>query len=434
MNIRSFLKKFLPASSNTFNAKIDYLSDVIRKIDNNFTFTECCLKSLRQSFEDHILDYEQKQIDITGQVTLLNNYIAELNQKLTLNSIVCDECKNIIKEIREMIPEISSELTHATDLLKKNNNAVSELSTNIESLGSESTKIGEKIEGIIPSVEEIISNKLNRIDVLQQRVDMISSEINQVIDSLRTDIQNSEHVQSNNTVLLNNILKNVDESREKLIKVSEKREVNRSNHNINKHLWELAGQETAQYVEKNLPKCATFPTPDKLREDALQRVEIDGLYLEFGVFSGKTINHAAILKPQQKIYGFDSFNGLPETWRTGFDKNKFATDIIPDVQENVELVVGMFDETLPDFVASHPEQCAYIHIDCDLYSSTKTVFEHLKEKIVPGTVIVFDEFFNYPSWKEHEFKAFCEFVTEQNIKFEYIGYVPNWEQVSLRIL
>jgi len=61
------------------------------------------------------------------------------------------------------------------------------------------------------------------------------------------------------------------------------------------------------------------------------------------------------------------------------------------------------------------------HIDCDLYSSTKTVFDWLKPRIRAGT-IVFDEYFNYPNWHQHEFKAFKEFVEECHVKYEYLGY------------
>ena len=100
----------------------------------------------------------------------------------------------------------------------------------------------------------------------------------------------------------------------------------------------------------------------------------------------------------------------------------------------MELVVGLFSETLPEFVENHSASCAYIHVDCDLYSSTKTVFDCLNHKIMTGTIIVFDEYFNYPSWKDNEFKAFQEFVADNAVRYEYIGYVPEYEQAAVRIL
>ncbi|MEO1650873.1 MAG: class I SAM-dependent methyltransferase, partial [Pseudomonadota bacterium] len=61
-------------------------------------------------------------------------------------------------------------------------------------------------------------------------------------------------------------------------------------------------------------------------------------------------------------------------------------------------------------------------IDCDLYSSTVTVFENFADRIKPGSVIVFDEYFNYPNWQAHEHKAFCEFVAKHDTSFRYIAY------------
>jgi predicted O-methyltransferase YrrM len=105
------------------------------------------------------------------------------------------------------------------------------------------------------------------------------------------------------------------------------------------------------------------------------------------------------------------------------------------VRDNVELIVGWFDKTLPTFAESHKtESLALLHVDCDLYSSTKTIFALLAGHVVPGTVIVFDEYFNYPGWPLHEYKAFQEFVSLRKIKYEYIGLVPSHQQVAVRVL
>jgi hypothetical protein len=92
------------------------------------------------------------------------------------------------------------------------------------------------------------------------------------------------------------------------------------------------------------------------------------------------------------------------------------------VRPNVILHKGWFDETLPDFVAENPGPVAFLHVDCDLYSSTKTIFQYVGDRIVPGTVIVFDEYFNYPGWREHEHKAFQELVQERNLKYRWLAY------------
>jgi len=129
---------------------------------------------------------------------------------------------------------------------------------------------------------------------------------------------------------------------------------------------------------------------------------------------------------------------LPEGW---FDKTKGKGQFSlegrppPNVSENIELIVGWFDRTLPDFVDTHNlSEISLLHIDCDIYYSTQTVLNILKDKIVPGTIIVFDEYFNYFTWRRHEFKAFQEFVSFRQLKYEYIGLVPTGEQVAVRIL
>jgi hypothetical protein len=50
-----------------------------------------------------------------------------------------------------------------------------------------------------------------------------------------------------------------------------------------------------------------------------------------------------------------------------------------------------------------------------------------------GTVIIFDEFYNYPGWRNHEFKAFNELIEARHFGFEPIGYNSCHSQFGLRI-
>lgn len=144
---------------------------------------------------------------------------------------------------------------------------------------------------------------------------------------------------------------------------------------------------------------------------AIGQIQINGLWLEFGVASGTTINQIAAMTTQT-VYGFDSFDGLPEDWYpknplTGEihprPKGSYAQKTIPQVAKNVKLVVGLFQDTLPKF---QKEKIAFLHMDADLFSSTFFVLEQLNNHIVPGTVILFDDFFDlenvqkaYADWK-----------------------------------
>ena len=108
-------------------------------------------------------------------------------------------------------------------------------------------------------------------------------------------------------------------------------------------------------------------------------------------------------------------------------------EALPQVRSNVRLHQGWFEDTIPAFRAQHPEQVAFLHLDADLYSSTRTVFDLLGEAIVTGTVIAFDEFFNYPGWSEGEYKAFMEFCQERGVTVRYLGFARRDEQVAVKI-
>jgi hypothetical protein len=190
-----------------------------------------------------------------------------------------------------------------------------------------------------------------------------------------------------------------------------------------------AAKETADFWRKNMITAGAFGDSRDLLRHAIGLVTVDGLFLEFGVASGSSISHIAELS-KQRIFGFDSFEGLPETWRTGYPSGAFAT-LTPKVSANVSLVKGLFADTLPGFLESHAAPIAFLHVDCDLYASTKCVFDRLGERIGPGCVIVFDEYFNYPGWQEHEHKAFMEFVGQRRVRLRYDSFVPSHQQVCV---
>lgn len=196
-----------------------------------------------------------------------------------------------------------------------------------------------------------------------------------------------------------------------------------------------AADESAAFVDENMPLADSYSGRNDLLRASLQHVEpsMNGLYCEFGVASGATINFIASLVSRE-VHGFDSFEGLPEDWRAGFLRGAFARSEMPKVAANVTLHKGWFDETLPEFVTQYPQPLAFAHLDADLYSSTKTVLDILGPKIVVGTVLQFDEFFNYPGWKQGEYKAFDAFCAERNVGVEYIGYTGNREQVAVKII
>ena len=152
---------------------------------------------------------------------------------------------------------------------------------------------------------------------------------------------------------------------------------------------------------------------------ALDHVTLDGLYMEFGVYQGRTLRRIANKINPKTVYGFDVFTtGLPEAWHC-VPKGGFSIPVPEFEEENIKLVVGLYEDTCKSFDSE--DTIAFLHIDCDLYSSTKTVFDRFKNQIVSGTVIVFDEYYNYPGYEQHEYKAFKEFLEENSFVATPIG-------------
>ena len=161
-----------------------------------------------------------------------------------------------------------------------------------------------------------------------------------------------------------------------------------------------AAQESAEFADQHMRMAKSYPDKFDLLEAAIDQMEIQGLCCEFGVYRGETLNFIASLVTAE-VHGFDSFEGLPEDWKQGHEKGTFALEALPQVRPNVRLHQGWFEDTIPAFREQHPaEKVAFLHLDADIYSSTRTVFELLGNALVPGTVIAFDEFFNYPGWCE----------------------------------
>ena len=200
-----------------------------------------------------------------------------------------------------------------------------------------------------------------------------------------------------------------------------------------------ASEESARYVQLHMRTVPNFKCDYDLHEWVV-KTQLDaelvshGMVLEFGVATGRTLNHFARLLPRKFIDGFDSFDGLPEDWTSRMPRGFFKRKKYPKVRWNCYLNVGWFNETLPHWKMKHGDRpLLLLHVDCDLYSSTRTVLTELRKNIVPGTVIIFDEYLNYPGWQQDEFRAWKEFVRDYDVQYEYIGRVSRHQQVAVRV-
>lgn len=121
-----------------------------------------------------------------------------------------------------------------------------------------------------------------------------------------------------------------------------------------------------------------------------------GFWAEFGVFQGKTLVKAYRELVQKKtlfqgiIAGFDSFQGLPEKWRS-YQQGFFSTNfdkVRKSVPKDVVLKVGWFQNTIGEFLEEHPRLAAtLINHDGDLFVSTAITFALAGQRIVSGTIM-----------------------------------------------
>jgi len=183
----------------------------------------------------------------------------------------------------------------------------------------------------------------------------------------------------------------------------------------------------------------------------LNQQMIKGEVLEFGVYRGATLKLVSQKFLNQKVYGFDSFEGLPEDWfMTQVEKDSNQSNhptghfdvhnIVYDFSENVILIKGFFNQSLPNWLEINKiKEIKLLHIDSDLYSSAIEVLTLLNQHIVSGTIIVFDELYpwsdysKYTLWEEGEWKALKEWVIKFDRSFEVISRNQH-QQAAIRIL
>lgn len=164
--------------------------------------------------------------------------------------------------------------------------------------------------------------------------------------------------------------------------------------------------------------------------ESTKKVTVNGHWCEFGVREGRSLKWMIEEYPHQVIHAFDSWEGLPEDWNHG---TGIVADMCcdpPTVPAHIQLHKGWFKDTVPAWKQEHEGPIGFLHMDADIYSSTKEVLTSLNDRIVPGTVITFDEFCNFrlsakmSKWQDHEFQALVEWLDE--FKREVKPINRNW--------
>ena len=157
--------------------------------------------------------------------------------------------------------------------------------------------------------------------------------------------------------------------------------------------------------------------------DAAWREGRPGACLQFGVFRGASIRRYATRYPDRQFYGFDSFEGFPEDGRRDWTNNFSTRGRPPTVPPNVTLIKGYFADTLPGFLRTFDGDIAVLNIDCDIYSSTRDVFDALSAagRVKPGLVISFDELINYRGYAANEMLALFEMLEREALGVDWIA-------------
>jgi tetratricopeptide (TPR) repeat protein len=154
-------------------------------------------------------------------------------------------------------------------------------------------------------------------------------------------------------------------------------------------------------------------------------------FYEYGVWMGDSFKY--IMKSFDKGFGFDTFDGLPETWGPVPKGTYSSFGAIPNVPGG-QFIVGRFEDTLPQFFMIPRPKASLINLDADLYSSTLCALLHSLPIIDSKTVLIFDEFIVNKNWENDEYKALNEFCKMKGLSYEVLALSLFSKQVAVRIV
>lgn len=196
-------------------------------------------------------------------------------------------------------------------------------------------------------------------------------------------------------------------------------------------IQKISHQKAALYATTTFCEAIYCSTKSQLygyiKKSILRSSNSTKSHTEFGVFQGQSINFFADSNPNLQWVGFDCFEGLPEHWSgTSKTKEHFSTKgKLPKVSQNVKLIKGLFEYTVPKWVETNPGKLAFVHLDADLYSSTQLVLQSIKELVEEDTLFLFDEYFGYVGWENGEHKAWIEWLDLNQYSAECIAFAGN---------
>jgi len=212
--------------------------------------------------------------------------------------------------------------------------------------------------------------------------------------------------------------------------------------------------DTRRYIARHHPgavaldgACTRGPDSARWRmfEAALALCSVDGPVVEFGVPGGVSLRWLAERLSPAFVEGFDSFRGLVEPWEDCWAQNTAGSiragtfdrggEPPADLPANVRLYIGIFDLTVPPWLAAEPGPARLVHVDCDTYLGTLACLGPLAAagRLVPGTVLIFDELWNYSAWRDHEWLAWVEIAARHGLAWRVTHYLQRGYQAVVQV-
>lgn len=166
-----------------------------------------------------------------------------------------------------------------------------------------------------------------------------------------------------------------------------------------------------------------------------QTLDLPGVFIECGLFKGASFSLFSVFREllensfSKQFIGFDTFGRYPDAQYLGDRKfrdlftgmageQSISRDQMMEVlkrkgiDRNVELVEGDIIETVPAYVQEHPEmKISLLNLDTDLYQPAVTILKHLYPRIVPGGILIVDDYGVVPG----ETKAVDDYFMGSNI-------------------
>jgi hypothetical protein len=211
-------------------------------------------------------------------------------------------------------------------------------------------------------------------------------------------------------------------------------------HNPIYNLEKQALDESSLFISKHLNTASLFTSKKgdywPFLMDYMSRNQVSGYWLEFGVRDGVSAKffspYARKFSIDKTYYGFDSFKGIRNQWTSINEPlGSFSMDGTPPSEpKNCKWVVGWVEETLNPFLESNSEGVAFCHFDFDVYEPTRYALQSIRNRLLTGSLVIFDEFHGYPGWKLHEKRALEDIFVEN--EYEFIAF--SRKQAAIRIL